>query len=114
MSSMRKNIKNTLSSAKEEYGKLDLGDKILDLISIVGAILFIVAFISVFLSSKWNVINIIFIIYPLAVGGMAAALRMKKREKPEEAENLFKEWLFSMGGITFIALIIIILSVTLL
>jgi len=112
--SIRENLGKTISSAKEEYGKLEFGDKMLDLISIVGAVLFIVSFVSVFLSSKWNVVNIIFIIYPLAVGGIAAALRMKKRERPEEAGNIFKEWLWIIGGITLIALIIIILALVLL
>ena len=112
--SIRENIGKTLSSAKDEYGKVDFGDKILDLISIVGAALFLVSFVSVFVSSKWNVINIVFILYPLAVGGIAAALRMKKREKPEAAGDIFKEWLWIIGGITVIALIIIILAAVLL
>ena len=112
--SIRENIGKTLTSAKDEYGKVDFGDKILDLISIVGAVLFLISFISVFISSKWNVVNIVFILYPLSVGGVAASLRMKKREKPEETGNIFKEWLWIMGGVTFIALLIIILAVVLL
>jgi hypothetical protein len=111
--SIRENIGKTISSAREEYGKLDLGDKLLDLISITGAILFLVALISVFVSSKFNSMNIVFIIYPLAVGGIAASLRMKKREKPEEAGNIFKEWVWIMSGITVIALLIIILTLVL-
>ncbi len=111
--SIRENIGKTISSAKGEYGKIDFGDKILDLISLVGTVLFLISMISVFISSKFNVINIIFVLYPLTVGGIAAALRMKKREKPEEAGNIFKEWIWIMGGITTICLIIIILALVL-
>jgi hypothetical protein len=39
---------------------------------------------------------------------------MKKREKPEEAGDIFKEWLWIMGGITAIALLIILLAAVLL
>ena len=49
-------------------------------------------------------------LYPLAVGGLAAAFRMKRRDKPEETENLFKEWLIVMGTITGIGLILIIIA----
>jgi len=111
--SIRENIGKTITSAKDEYGKVDFGDKILDLISLVGAVLFIISLISVFVSSKFNAMNIVFILYPLAVGGIAAALRMKKREKPEEGGNIFKEWVWIMGGITGISVLIIILALVL-
>ena len=112
--SIRENIGKTVSSVKDEYTKVDLGERILDLVSLVGAILFIVSLVSVFVSSKFNALNIVFMLYPLAVGGMAAAIRMKKREKPEEASNLFKEWLWTMGTITVVAVLIIILALVLL
>ncbi len=111
--SIRENIGKTISSVKEEYGKIDFGDKILDLISIVGVVIFLISLVSVFLSARFNAVNIVFLLYPLAVGGVAAALRMKKREKPEEAGNIFKEWAWIMGGITAIAIIIIILAIVL-
>ncbi|MCE7742790.1 MAG: hypothetical protein GOP50_10075 [Candidatus Heimdallarchaeota archaeon] len=111
--SIRENIGKTISSAKDEYGKVDFGDKILDLISLVGAALFLVSLVSVFVSSTFNAMNIVFILYPLAVGGIAAALRMKKREKPEEAGNIFKEWIWIMSSITAISLLIIILALVL-
>ena len=63
-----------------------------------------------FLNKHFNAVNIVFILYPLAVAGLAAAIRMKKRDKPEEAHKLFKEWIWGMGILTFIALLVIILS----
>ncbi len=111
--SIRQSIGETVKSAREEYRKIDFGDKILDLISIVGAVLFIISFISVFVSSAFNAVNIVFILYPLAVAGIASSLRMKKRDKPEEAENIFKEWIWIMGTITAISVIIIIIAVVL-
>lgn len=108
--SIRESIGKTFKSAKEDYGKLDLGDKILDFISIAGAVLFLVSFVSVFANSAFNAVNIVFLLYPLAVGGIATALRMKKREKPEEAEGLFKEWIWIISVITAISVLIIIFA----
>lgn len=107
---IRQNVVKTLKTVKEEYGKVDFGDKILDLISIVGLVLFLVSFVSVFLSRIFNAVNIVFILYPLGLAGIAASFRMKKRDKPEEAEKLFKEWVWIFGTITVISAIIIILG----
>ncbi|MCE7748744.1 MAG: hypothetical protein GPJ51_10120 [Candidatus Heimdallarchaeota archaeon] len=107
---IRQNVVKTLKTVKEEYGKVDFGDKILDLISIVGIVLFLVSFVSVFLSRIFNAVNIVFILYPLGLAGIAASFRMKKRDKPEEAEKLFKEWVWIFGTITVISAIIIILG----
>jgi len=107
---IRQNVVKTLKTVKEEYGKVDFGDKILDLISIVGIVLFLVSFVSVFLSRIFNAVNIVFILYPLGLAGIAASFRMKKRDKPEETEKLFKEWVWIFGTITVISAIIIILG----
>ncbi|MCE7738850.1 MAG: hypothetical protein GPJ50_05680 [Candidatus Heimdallarchaeota archaeon] len=107
---IRQNIVKTFKTVKEEYGKVDFGDKLLDLISIVGIVLFLASFISVFLSRVFNTVNVVFMLYPLGLAGIAASFRMKKREKPEEAEKLFKEWVWIFGTITVISIIIIILG----
>lgn len=107
---IRQNVVKTLKTVKEEYGKVDFGDKILDLISIVGIVLFLVSFVSVFLSRIFNAVNIVFILYPLGLAGIAASFRMKKRDKPEETGKLFKEWVWIFGTITVISVIIIILG----
>ncbi|MCG3260693.1 MAG: hypothetical protein H7644_13155 [Candidatus Heimdallarchaeota archaeon] len=108
--SIRQNVVKTLKTVKEEYGKVDFGDKLLDLISIVGIVLFLASFISVFLSRVFNAVNIVFMLYPLGLAGIAASFRMKKRDKPEEAEKLFKEWVWIFGTFTVISIIIIILG----
>ncbi len=107
---IRQNVVKTLKTVKEEYGKVDFEDKILDLISIVGIVLFLISFVSVFLSKIFNAVNIVFILYPLGLAGIAASFRMKKRDKPEEAEKLFKEWVWIFGTITVIGIIIIVLG----
>ena len=103
-------IGKTFKTIRQEYGKVDLGDKVLDLISVVGAVLFIVAFISVFLNKVFNPVNIVFLLYPLGVAGVAASFRMKKRDKPEEADKMFKDWVWIMGTLTFISALIIVLA----
>lgn len=108
--SSRQSIGETLRSVRQEMGKVEFSDKILDLISIVGVGLFIVSFISVFVSSKFNAVNIVFMLYPLAVGGLAAAFRMKKRDKPEEIPKMFREWLIIMGAITVLCILVIIIA----
>jgi len=108
--SSRQKIGETLRSVRKEIGKFEFSDKILDLISIIGVVLFIISFLSVFLSEKFNIVNIVFMIYPLAVGGLAAAFRMKRRDKPEETPKMFREWLIVMGSITVIGIIVIIIA----
>ena len=108
--SSRQNIGETLRSIRKEVGQFEFSDKVLDLISIIGVVLFIISFISIFLTDKFNIVNIVFMLYPLAVGGLAAAFRMKRRDKPEETENMFKEWLIIMGTITVISILIIIIA----
>ena len=108
--SIRQTIQETFRGIKEEYSKVEFSDKILDLISIVSLLLFFVSLISVFVSGKFNTINIVFIVYPLIVSGMSIATRMKRREKPETTPDLFKEWLWIFGTITVIALIVIIIA----
>ncbi|MCG3220821.1 MAG: hypothetical protein H7641_05515, partial [Candidatus Heimdallarchaeota archaeon] len=104
------NIGETLRSVRREIRKFEFSDKVLDLISIIGVVLFMISFISVFLSKKFNIVNIVFMLYPLAVGGLAAAFRMKRRDKPEETPKMFREWLIIMGSITAIGLIMIIIA----
>ena len=109
--SMRQTIGNTFKSIRDEYKKVDFGDKILDLISIIGSALFIVAFISVFLGDKaFNAVNIVFLLYPLGLAGIAASFRMRKRDKPEDAGKMFKEWVWIMGTLTYISVLIVILA----
>ena len=108
--SIRQNIVKTFKTVKEEYGKVDFGDKLLDLISIFGIVLFLAAFISVFLSRVFNAVNIVFMLYPLGLAGIASSFRMKKRDRPEDAEKLFKEWVWIFGTITVISIIVIILA----
>jgi hypothetical protein len=108
--SSRQSIGETLRSVRQEIKKVEFSDKILDLISIVGVALFIISFISVFLSEKFNIVNIVFLLYPLAVGGLAAAFRMKRRDKPEDTPKMFREWLIVMSIITFIGILMIIIA----
>ena len=108
--SIRQNVVKTIKTVKEEYRKVDFGDKLLDLISIVGIVLFLVSFVSVFLSRVFNAANIVFMLYPLGLAGVAASFRMKKRDRPEDAEKLFKEWVWIFGTITVISIIVIIIG----
>ena len=108
--SSRQSIGETFRSVRQEIKKVEFSDKILDLISIIGVVLFIVSFISVFLTNKFNIVNIVFLLYPLAVGGLAAAFRMKRRDKPEDTPKMFREWLIIMGVITVIAILMIIIA----
>ncbi|MHA2256319.1 MAG: hypothetical protein ACXAAM_09615 [Candidatus Heimdallarchaeaceae archaeon] len=91
--SSRQNIGESFRSIRKEIGKFEFSDKI-----------------SVFLSDKFNIVNIVFMLYPLAVGGLAAAFRMKRRDKPEETPKMFREWLIVMGSITAIGIIVIIIA----
>ncbi len=109
--SVRQTIRDTLSNIRKEYGKIEFSDKILDLISITGLALFIVSLITVYLSGKFNVVNIVFMLYPLIVSGVAAFTRMRKREDSTSVEKLFKDWIWIMGTITVIAIIVIIIGV---
>ena len=109
--SIRQTIGKTFKTIKDEYGKTEFGDKILDLISIVGAVLFIISFIVIFLGDKaFNAVNIVFMLYPLGLAGIASSFRMKKRDKPEEAGKMFKEWTWIMGTLTLISVLVIILA----
>jgi hypothetical protein len=108
--SSRQNIGESFRTIRKEIGKFEFSDKILDLISFIGVALFIISFISVFLTDKFNIVNIVFMLYPLGVGGLAAAFRMKRRDKPEETPKMFKEWLIIMGTITAISILIIIIA----
>ena len=109
--SVRQTIRDTFSNIKKEYGKIEFSDKILDLISITGLALFIVSLITVYLSGKFNVVNVVFILYPMIVSGVAAFTRMRKRENPNSVAKLFKDWIWIMGTFTVIAIIVIIVGV---
>ena len=108
--SLRQNIGETFRTIRKEYAKTEFSEKILDLISISGVVLFLIAFLAVFFSSKFNVANIIFLLYPLGIAGVSAAFRMRKRDRPEDNEKLFKDWIWIIGTFTVIAIISIILG----
>jgi len=108
--SLRQNIGETFRAIRKDYAKTEFNDKILDLIALSGVVLFLIAFFSVFVSSKFNVVNIIFMIYPLGIAGVSSAFRMRKRERPEDNEKLFKDWIWIISTFTVIALIVIILG----
>ncbi len=109
--SVRQTIRDTLSNIRKEYGKIEFSDKILDLISITCFALFIVSLVTVFLSGKFNVVNIVFMLYPMLVSGLAAFTRMRKREDPASVAKLFSDWVWIMGTISVIALIVIIIGI---
>lgn len=109
--SVRQTIRDTLTDIRREYGKIEFSDKILDLISLTSFALFIVSLVAVFLSGKFNVVNIVFILYPMIVSGVAAFTRMRKREDPASVNKLFRDWIWIMGTITVIASIVIIVGV---
>ena len=110
--SLRENISKTFTGIRTEYKKVEMADKILDLISILGMALFVIALISMNISNKINSINITFTVYPLAIAGISAALRMKRRdEQKTPPRKLFVEWVTITSGITFIALLVVIISV---
>ncbi|MHA1416632.1 MAG: hypothetical protein ACTSRR_10285, partial [Candidatus Heimdallarchaeaceae archaeon] len=71
--SMRESIVKTLKEIKDEYREVETTDKILDLISLVGIVLFFVSALVMSLNNKINPINIAFSIYPLAIAGTATA-----------------------------------------
>lgn len=108
--SLRQNLGETFRNIRKEYAKTEFSDKMLDLISIAGVVLFLVAFLSVFISEKFNVVNIVFIIYPLGIAGVSAAFRMRKRDRPEDNEKLFRDWILIISTFTVIAIIVIILG----
>ena len=111
--SIRETLRETFSAIKKEYSKVDSADKILDVISITGLILFFISLFSVFIGSNFNSLNIPLLLFPLGIGGIATALRMKKRDNPEESGSLFKEWLILTGTLTAIIIIIIIIALVL-
>ncbi len=108
--SFRDNMTKIFQAMKEGYQEVDRTDKILDLISIGGIVLFIISFIFLYVGDKINAINITMTIYPLALGGIAAGLRMKKRDKPEAADKLLKEWVIITSGMTVVSIITIIIT----
>ncbi|MHA1668592.1 MAG: hypothetical protein ACTSUR_08040 [Candidatus Heimdallarchaeaceae archaeon] len=109
--SIKENIGQTFRSIRDEFKQFDRSDKILDIISLTGVILFLISFISVYISGKFNAINIVFILYPMAVAGLAITFRMKKREKPETIPTLFKEWVSIFITLTVIVIIVIIITI---
>ena len=109
--SLRGEFANMWETLKEEYKKVEFSDKILDLVSIAGVVLFLAGLVILDLQHQFNVINIIFIMYPLFLSGMTAAFRMKRRDKPEETPKLLKEWLIIMGVYLVIVFITIILAI---
>lgn len=108
--SFRDNVEKIFQTMKEGYQEVDKTDKILDLISISGVMLFIIAFIFLYVGDKINAINITMTIYPLALGGIAAGLRMKKRDNPKAADKLLKEWVIITSGMTVVSVITIIVT----
>lgn len=111
--SFRESLRETFSAIRKEYNKVDSVDKILDVISLTGFVLFFIALISVFIGSNFNSLNIPLLLYPLGIGGIATALRMKKRDNPEESGSLFKEWLIITGALTAIIIAIVIAALVL-
>lgn len=111
--STRRSFKETIRILYQEYKNVEFSDRILDLISVLGIVFFVISLFSINLFSTFNVINIVFALYPLGLAGIAASFRMKRRDKPEETEHLFKEWLavniILLVIIAFIILIAIIL-----
>ena len=111
--SIRETLGETFGAIKKEYKKVDTVDKILDVISLTGLVLFFISLISVFIGSDFNSLNIPLILYPLGIGGIATTLRMKKRDHPEESGSLFKEWLILTSVLTAIIIVIIIVALVL-
>ena len=111
--SFRENLRETFSAIKKEYNKVDSVDKTLDIISLTGFVLFLISFISVFIGKDFNSLNIPLILYPLGIGGIATALRMKKRDNPEDVSSIFKEWLILVSSITVTIIVIIIIALVL-
>lgn len=111
--SIRETLGETFRSIKKEYKKVDSVDKILDVISLTGLVLFFISLLSVFIGKNFNSLNIPLIIYPLGIGGIATALRMKKRDNPEDVGSLFKEWLIITSTLTAIIIVILIIALVL-
>lgn len=111
--SIRETLGETFRSIKKEYKKVDSVDKILDVISLTGLVLFFISLLSVFIGKNFNSLNIPLIIYPLGIGGIATALRMKKRDNQEDVGSLFKEWLIITGTLTAIIIVILIIALIL-
>ena len=108
--SLRQSIGETFRTIRKEYAKTEFSDKVLDVISISGVVLFLVAFLSVFISEKFNVVNIVFLLYPLGIAGVSASFRMRKRDRPEDNEKLFRDWIIIISTFTVIALLVVILG----
>jgi hypothetical protein len=106
----RQSFGETIRTIGKEIKEFEWSDRILDLIAIVGAVLFIISFFSVYLGDNFNSINIFFILYPLAVSGLAAAFRTKILEKPEDKAKMFRDWLIIMGAITLLGVIVMIIA----
>jgi len=112
--SLRSDVGNLLKTLKDEYHKVEFSDKILDIVSVTGVILFLIGLFAVDLQHQFNILNIIFIMYPLFIGGTAATFRMKRRDKQEDTPKLLKEWLTIMGTYLLIIFITIIVALVLL
>jgi len=111
--SMRESIVKTLKEIKDEYREVETTDKILDLISLVGIVLFFVSALVMSLNNKINPINIAFSIYPLAIAGTATAMRMKLKKitNEEESSRVFREFVTIIGLLTALVLVVIIFTV---
>ncbi|MHA1865640.1 MAG: hypothetical protein ACTSWZ_03955 [Candidatus Heimdallarchaeaceae archaeon] len=111
--SMRESIVKTFKEIRDEYREVETADKIFDLISLVGIVLFFVSALLMSLNNKINPINIAFSIYPLAIAGISTAIRMKVKKvtDEEEAAKIFKEYVTIIGFLTVLVLIVIILTI---
>jgi len=111
--SMRESIVKTLKEIKDEYREVETTDKILDLISLVGIVLFFVSALVMSLNNKVNPINIAFSIYPLAIAGTATAIRMKLKKitNEEESSKVFREYVTIVGLLTVLVLIVVLITV---
>lgn len=111
--SMRESIVKTFKEIRDEYREVETADKIFDIISLVGIVLFFVSALLMSLNNKINPINIAFSIYPLAIAGTSTAIRMKLKKitDEEEASKIFKEYVTIIGLLTVLVLIVIIFTV---
>ncbi|MHA1399745.1 MAG: hypothetical protein ACTSQE_05325 [Candidatus Heimdallarchaeaceae archaeon] len=108
----RENLKQTFRDIKKEYQNIETTDKLLDLISLSGIVLFFISIIFMQINDKVNAINIAFSIYPLAVAGITTAYRMKIREDTKtKIQTMFKEYLILMITLTVIVILVVILTV---
>ncbi len=106
-------VKQTFSTMKKEYKKQSEIEKFFDFTSLIGLVLFIIAFIVLYASKQYNSVNIGLTIFPLFLGGIASYFSMKIRQKTEPLDynKVVKEWFFIIGG--YVILLIFAITFTL-